>query len=240
MMTAGAAPPAAIIEKIEALGISVTHVYGLTEVYGPVTVCEWHEEWEDLPTTEQANLKAKHGVRYPVLEGLLVADPKTMEIVPADGISMGEVFMRGNVVMKGYLKDEKATKEAFRGGWFATGDLGVLHPSGYIELKDRSKDIIISGGENVSTIEVEAVLFRHPDVLEAAVVAKSSDKWGETPCAFVTLHSGATTSEADLISYCRDNLAHFKAPSRVVFGELPKTSTGKTQKFLLREKAEKL
>ena len=240
MMTAGAAPPAAIIEKIEALGISVTHVYGLTEVYGPVTVCEWHEEWEDLPTTEQANLKAKQGVRYPVLEGLMVADPETMAIVPADGISMGEVFMRGNVVMKGYLKDEKATKEAFRGGWFATGDLGVLHPSGYIELKDRSKDIIISGGENISTIEVEAVLFRHPDVLEAAVVAKSSDKWGETPCAFVTLHSGATTSEADLISYCRDNLAHFKAPSRVVFGELPKTSTGKTQKFLLREKAEKL
>ncbi len=240
MMTAGAAPPAAIIEKMEALGISVTHVYGLTEVYGPVTVCEWHEEWDDLPTTEQATLKAKQGVRYPVLEGLMVADPETMAIVPADGISMGEVFMRGNVVMKGYLKDEKATKEAFRGGWFATGDLGVLHPSGYIELKDRSKDIIISGGENISTIEVEAVLFRHPDVLEAAVVAKSSDKWGETPCAFVTLHSGATTSEADLISYCRDNLAHFKAPSRVVFGELPKTSTGKTQKFLLREKAEKL
>ena len=240
MMTAGAAPPAAVIEKMEALGIDVTHVYGLTEVYGPVTICEWQEEWHTLPATDQANLKAQQGVRYPVLEGLMVANPETMEKVPSDGSSMGEVFMRGNVVMKGYLKDAEATKAAFRGGWFATGDLGVVHPTGYIELKDRSKDIIISGGENISTIEVESVLFRHPDVIEAAVVAKSSEKWGETPCAFVTLHSGAKTSEADLISFCRDNLAHFKAPTSVVFGELPKTSTGKIQKFLLREKAENL
>jgi fatty-acyl-CoA synthase len=240
MMTAGAAPPATVIEGMEAKGVAITHVYGLTEVYGPVTVCEWHEDWNELPIGEQADLKSRQGVRYPVLEGLMVADPDTLEPVPGDGETMGEVMMRGNVVMKGYLKNGTATEEAFRGGWFHTGDLGVMHPSGYIELKDRSKDIIISGGENISTIEVEGVLFRHPAVLEAAVVARPDDKWGETPCAFVTLKPGASVDEAALIAHCRDNMAHFKAPKTVVFGDLPKTSTGKVQKFTLRDKARAL
>jgi fatty-acyl-CoA synthase len=240
MMTAGAAPPASVIEGMEAKGVAVTHVYGLTEVYGPVTVCEWHDEWNDLSVAEQADLKSRQGVRYPVLEGLKVADPETLEPVPNDGETMGEVMMRGNVVMKGYLKNETATEEAFEGGWFHTGDLGVMHPSGYIELKDRSKDIIISGGENISTIEVESVLFRHSAVLEAAVVARPDDKWGETPCAFVTLKPGASANGAELIAFCRDNMAHFKAPKTVVFGDLPKTSTGKVQKFTLRDKARAL
>jgi fatty-acyl-CoA synthase len=240
MMTAGAAPPASVIEGMEAKGVAITHVYGLTEVYGPVTVCEWHDEWNALPVGEQADLKSRQGVRYPVLEGLIVANPDTLEPVPSDGGTMGEVMMRGNVVMKGYLKNPSATEEAFKGGWFHTGDLGVMHASGYIELKDRSKDIIISGGENISTIEVESVLFRHPAVLEAAVVARPDDKWGETPCAFVTLKPGATADQAELITYCRDNMAHFKAPKTVVFGELPKTSTGKVRKFTLRDKAREL
>ncbi len=237
MMTAGASPPAAVIEEMEAMGVSVTHVYGLTEVYGPVTVCAWHHDWDTLSPAEQAGKKALQGVRYPVLEGLMVANPETLEPTPADGETMGEVFMRGNVVMRGYLKNETATEDAFAGGWFHTGDLGVMHDSGYIELKDRSKDIIISGGENISTIEVENVLFSHPDILEAAVVARPDDKWGETPCAFVTLKPGASVNQDQLIGWCRDNLAHYKAPKTVVFGDLPKTSTGKIQKFTLREQA---
>jgi fatty-acyl-CoA synthase len=237
MMTAGAAPPAAVIQGMEAKGFRITHVFGLTEVYGPSVVCAWHEEWNGLPADEQATLKARQGVRYPVLEGLMVADAETLAPVPADGATLGEVFMRGNIVMKGYLKNAKATAEAFRGGWFHTGDLGVMHDSGYIELKDRSKDIIISGGENISTIEVEGVLYRHPAVLEAAVVARPDETWGETPCAFVALKPGAAATAADIIAFCRDRLAHFKVPRTVVFGDLPKTSTGKIQKFVLREQA---
>jgi fatty-acyl-CoA synthase len=240
MMTAGAAPPAAVIEGMERLGFAITHVYGLTEVYGPVTVCAWHDEWDALPAEERAAIKARQGVNYPVLEGLMVADARSLQPVPRDGRTMGEVFMRGNVVMKGYLKNPKATEEAFAGGWFHTGDLGVAHPDGYIELKDRSKDIIISGGENISTIEVEGVLYRHPAVLEAAVVARPDEKWGETPCAFVTLKPGAAASEAEIIAFCRERMAHYKAPRTVVFGPLPKTSTGKIQKFALREQAKAL
>ena len=240
VMTAASAPPAAVIEKIERMGFHITHVYGLTEVYGPAVVCEWHDEWNQLPMDEQAALKARQGVRYPVLEGLMVADPDTLAPVPSDGQTIGEVFMRGNIVMKGYLKNPKATRKAFAGGWFHTGDLGVMHPNGYIELKDRSKDIIISGGENISTIEVEGVLYRHPDVLEAAVVARPDEKWGETPCAFVTLKNGAKTTAEEIIAFCRERLAHFKAPRTVVFGPLPKTSTGKIQKFVLRDKAKAL
>ena len=237
MMTAASAPPAAVLEGMDRLGIKVTHVYGLTEVYGPAVVCAWHEEWNGRPIEEQADLKSRQGVRYPVLEGLMVADPETLEPVPADAATIGEVFMRGNIVMKGYLKKPSATEKSFRGGWFHTGDLGVMHPDGYIELKDRSKDIIISGGENISTIEVEGVLYRHPAVLEAAVVARPDEKWGETPCAFVTLRPGKQATADDIIDFCRRNLARFKCPRTVVFGELPKTSTGKVQKFVLRERA---
>ncbi len=240
MMTAASAPPAAVIEGMEKLGFDITHVYGLTEVYGPAVVCAWHEEWNKLPAEEQAQIKARQGVRYPVLEGLMVADAKTLEPVPADGKTIGEVFMRGNIVMKGYLKNRKASDEAFAGGWFHTGDLGVCHPDGYIELKDRSKDIIISGGENVSTIEIEGVLYRHPAVLEAAVVARPDDKWGETPCAFVTLKEGRTANADDLIAFCKQNMASFKVPRTIVFGPLAKTSTGKIQKYVLREKAKAL
>ena len=240
LMTAAAPPPAAVIEAMERLGFHITHVYGLTEVYGPAVVCAWQADWDALPAAEQAALKARQGVRYPVLEGLTVADPRTLRPVPADGRTMGEVFMRGNIVMKGYLKNPHATEAAFAGGWFHSGDLGVLHPDGYIELKDRAKDIIISGGENISTIEVEAVLYRHPAVLEAAVVARPDEKWGETPCAFVTLKDGASAGEAEIIAWCRDRLAHFKAPKTVVFGPLPKTSTGKVQKFELRRRAAEL
>jgi fatty-acyl-CoA synthase len=237
VMTAASAPPAAVLERIEKMGFHVTHVYGLTEVYGPSVVCEWHEEWSAKPSSEQAALKARQGVRYPVLEGLMVADPQTLAPLPADGQTIGEVFMRGNIVMKGYLKNPMATREALAGGWFHTGDLGVTHPDGYIELKDRSKDIIISGGENISTIEIEGVLYRHPAVLDAAVVARPDEKWGETPCAFVTLKDGASATEAEIIAFCRANMAHYKAPRTVVFGPLPKTSTGKIQKYVLRDQA---
>jgi fatty-acyl-CoA synthase len=240
MMTAGAAPPAAVIGGMEALGFKITHVYGLTEVYGPSTICAWHDEWDVLPDEQRARLKARQGVAYPVLEGLTVADPVSLEPVPADGETMGEVFMRGNIVMKGYLKNPKATEEAFAGGWFHTGDLAVMHPDGYIEIKDRSKDIIISGGENISTIEVEDVLYRHPGVMEAAVVARPDPNWGETPCAFVTLKDGVSAEAAEIIGFCRERLAHFKAPRHVVFGQLPKTSTGKIQKFVLRERAKEV
>jgi fatty-acyl-CoA synthase len=240
MMTAGAAPPAAVIEGMERLGFQIIHVYGLTETYGPATVCAWHEEWDALPAEEKSARKARQGVRYHVLEGLTVADANTLAPTPQDGETIGEVFMRGNIVMKGYLKNPKASQEAFAGGWFHTGDLGVMHPDGYIEIKDRSKDIIISGGENISTIEVESVLYRHPAVLEAAVVARPDQTWGETPCAFVTLKPGASASAEEIIRFCRENLARFKAPKSVVFGALPKTSTGKVQKFALREQAKAL
>jgi len=240
MMTAGAAPPAAVLEGLEGLGFAVTHVYGLTETYGPAVISEWHGGWDELPAPERARLKARQGVRYPVLEGLMVADPVTLAPLPRDGQTMGEVMMRGNIVMKGYLKNPTATREAFAGGWFRSGDLGVIHPDGYIEIKDRSKDIIISGGENISTIEVESVLYRHPDVLEAAVVARPDPHWGETPCAFVTLKPGHSATAEALIAHCRANLAHYKAPKLVVFGPLPKTSTGKVQKFQLREQAKAL
>jgi fatty-acyl-CoA synthase len=237
MMTAGAPPPAAVIEGMEALGFHITHVYGLTEVYGPAVVCAWHDEWDELPAAERARLKARQGVTYPVLEELTVADPMTLSPVAPDGATMGEVLMRGNIVMKGYLKNPRATEEAFAGGWFHSGDLGVMHPDGYIELKDRSKDIIISGGENISTIEVEDVLYRHPCVLEAAVVAHPDPMWGETPCAFVTLKAESTATAEEIIAFCREHLAHYKAPRTVLFGPLPKTSTGKIQKFVLRERA---
>jgi fatty-acyl-CoA synthase len=237
MMTAGAPPPAAVIEGMEAIGFHITHVYGLTEVYGPATVCAWHGEWDALPTEERSRLKARQGVNYPVLDGLMVADPVSLAPVPSDGAAMGEIFMRGNIVMKGYLRNPQATEEAFAGGWFHTGDLGVVHPDGYIELKDRSKDIIISGGENISTVEVESVLYRHPSVFEAAVVARPDPMWGETPCAFVMLKAEAAATADDIIAFCREHLARFKAPRTVIFGPLPKTSTGKIQKFLLRERA---
>jgi fatty-acyl-CoA synthase len=221
---------------MERLGFDILHTYGLTEVYGPVTVCAWHDSWDELPTEQRAMFKARQGVNSQVLEGLMVADSQTMEPVPADGVTIGEVFMRGNVVMRGYLKNPRATAEAFEGGWFHSGDLAVMHENGYIEIKDRSKDIIISGGENISTIEVESVLYRHPAVLEAAVVARPDETWGETPCAFVTVKPGETVSQADLVAFCRQNLAHFKCPRHIVFTELPKTSTGKIQKFVLRQK----
>ncbi|WP_404367288.1 acyl-CoA synthetase [Marinobacter sp.] len=240
-MTAGAPPPAKVIEAVEAMGIQVTHVYGLTEVYGPVTVCAWKDQWNDLPVEERAAIKARQGVRYHTLAGLMVGDPESMEAVPKDGRTVGEIFLRGNTVMKGYLKNPEATAEAFRGGWFHTGDLAVWHPDGYVEIKDRLKDIIISGGENISTIEVEDALYRHPGVLEAAVVARPDEKWGETPCAFVTLKPGAQdVTEKDIIDFCRERLAKFKLPRTVVFTELPKTSTGKVQKFVLRDQAREL
>ena len=238
MMTAGAPPPAALLESMQEIGFDVTHVYGLTETYGPAVVCDWHEEWNALGAVEQAERKSRQGVRYPVLQDLTVMDPTTMTEVPADGETMGEVMFRGNIVMKGYLKNPTATEEALGDGWFHSGDLGVRHPDGYIQLKDRSKDIIISGGENISSIEVEDTIFRHPAVLNVAVVAKPDEKWGETPCAFVELKRDPdTVTEGDIIAFCRDNLAHFKCPRYVVFGELPKTSTGKIQKFILRENA---
>jgi len=240
ILTAGAAPPSAILEQIETLGFDVTHAYGLTECYGPGVVSEWHPEWDELPTAEKAAKKARQGVPYLVMQDLTVMDPETMQKTPADAQTMGEIFMRGNNLMKGYLKNETATEKAFLGGWFHTGDLGVMHPDGYIELKDRSKDIIISGGENISTIEVEGVLYQHPAVAEAAVVAKPDEKWGETPCAFVALKEEAESSEEELIQFCRDNLAHFKCPKKIVFTELPKTATGKIQKFILREQAKTL
>jgi len=240
-MTAAAPPPAAVIERLEGQGFRITHVYGLTEVYGPVTVCAWHEEWDDLPVEERAKKKARQGVRYVNQEAVMVADPLSLEPVPQDGMTLGEVFFRGNVVMKGYFKNPTATAEAFSGGWFHTGDLGVWHPDGYIELKDRSKDIIISGGENISTIEVESVLYQHPAVAEAAVVARPDEKWGETPCAFVGLKEGvAPVTAEDIIAFTRTKLAHYKCPRTVIFTALPKTSTGKVQKYVLREMAKKM
>ncbi len=239
-LVAAAPPPAAVLQKMAENDFEITHVYGLTETYGPATLCAWHNEWNDLPIEEQARLKSRQGVRYLMLEALTVLDPLTMAPVPADGETLGEVMFRGNNVMMGYLKNPEATEKAFADGWFHSGDLGVMHPDGYIELKDRSKDIIISGGENISTIEVENVLYRHPAILEAAVVARPDEKWGETPCAFVVLRDGATVTADEIIAYCRENMAHFKAPRTVVFGELPKTSTGKVQKFVLREQAKVL
>jgi len=240
LMTAGAAPPAAVLERSGRVGFDVTHVYGLTECYGPNTVCAWHSEWDALPSDERATLQARQGVPYVVQEELTVLDPETMEPVPADGATIGEVMMRGNILMKGYLKNPTATDAAFEGGYFHTGDLAVMHPDGYIEIRDRSKDIIISGGENISSIEVEGILYRHPAVSAAAVVARPDEHWGETPCAFVELRDGAEATEDDIIDFCRSNLAHFKAPRTVVFGELPKTSTGKIQKFVLRERVKAL
>ncbi len=241
IMTAAAAPPAQVIAGIEEMGFRLTHVYGLTEVYGPVTVCAWHDEWDELPLEQRARVKARQGVRYQTLEGVMVGDSDTMEPVPQDGETMGEIFMRGNTVMKGYLKNPDATDKAFKGGWYHTGDLAVWHADGYVEIKDRLKDVIISGGENISTIEVEDTLYRHPAVLECAVVARPDEKWGETPCAFVTLKAGhEDTAAEDIIQFCRDNMAHYKAPKTVVFDELPKTSTGKIQKFALRDRAKDL
>ncbi|EAR61602.1 acyl-CoA synthetase [Neptuniibacter caesariensis] len=239
VMTAGAAPPAAVIAGMESLGFSVTHVYGLTETYGPSVVCAWHDEWDEKSLDDKARLKARQGVRAPMLDGLMVADPVTMKPVPKDGETMGEIFMQGNLVMKGYLKNPDTTEKSFEGGWFHSGDLAVWHEDGYIEIKDRSKDIIISGGENISSIEVEDVLYRHPLVQEAAVVAKNHEKWGETPCAFVALKEGSDRdiTEKEIIDFCREHMAHFKAPKDIVFGDLPKTSTGKIQKFLLRDRA---
>ena len=240
-MIAGAAPPKAVIEGAERIGIDLTHVYGLTEVYGPAGVCAQNPEWADLSVDERAKKNGRQGVRYVVQDGMAVLDPTTLEPVPRDGQTMGEIFFRGNITMKGYLKNSAATNKAFEGGWFHTGDLAVIDEAGYVTIKDRSKDIIISGGENISTIEVEDVLFAHESVLEAAVVAKPDERWGETPCAFVALKPGFTEiSETDLIKFCRRHLAKFKCPKRVVFGDLPKTSTGKIQKNVLRIRASEL
>ena len=234
MMTAASAPPAAVLERMETLGIEVTHVYGLTEVYGPATVCAWQEEWADLDADHRSRMLARQGVPYPVLEGLEVMHPETMTPVPRDGETIGEIMMRGHDVMKGYLKNPTATAEAFRGGWFHTGDLAVMHPDGYVEIKDRSKDIIISGGENISSIEVEGALYRHPAVAVCAVVAKPDPKWGETPLAFIELRPGASASGEELIAHCRNLLAAYKVPREVRFEPIPKTSTGKIQKYQLR------
>ena len=238
--TGGAAPPSAVIETMEENGFNVTHLYGLTETYGPATVCVPQDDWPDLAVNERSARMARQGVHYTTLEGATVKNPDTMKEVPWDSETMGEVMVRGNTVMKGYLKNTQATDSAFSGGWFHTGDLAVRHPDSYIEMKDRSKDIIISGGENISSLEVEETLYRHPAVLDAAVVAKSDEKWGETPCAFVTLHDGAAATADDIITFCREQLAHYKSPKNVVFGPLPKTSTGKIQKFILRHEADNL
>ncbi|MBX3532259.1 MAG: acyl-CoA synthetase [Rhizobiaceae bacterium] len=238
--TAAAPPPEAVLAAMKSAGFNVTHVYGLTECYGPAVVNDWHDSWDKLPAAEQAALKSRQGVRYPVLEALDVLDPDTMQPVPRDGTAMGEVMMRGNVVMKGYLKNPSASEKAFAGGWFHTGDLGVMHPDGYIQLKDRSKDIIISGGENISSIEVEDALYKHPAVAAAAVVAKPDEKWGETPCAFVELKPGAQATTDELMQWCRQNLASYKCPRTIVFDTIPKTSTGKIQKFKLRDMARDL
>ncbi|MCP4492291.1 MAG: acyl-CoA synthetase [Gammaproteobacteria bacterium] len=240
IMTAASAPPPTILEAMERLKFNVTHAYGLTETYGPAVVCAWHQEWSELPIVEQAAFKSRQGVRYPMLEALMVADPQTLEPVVKDGETLGEIFFKGNIVMKGYLKNADATQAALAGGWFHSGDLAVWHEDGYIEIKDRSKDVIISGGENISSIEVENAIYRHPAVMEVAVVARKDEKWGETPCAFVSLKDGAEASEADIIEFCQENMARYKAPKTVVFGSLAKTSTGKIQKFLLRSIANEL
>lgn len=239
-MTAGAAPPAPVIAGMENMGFNVTHVYGLTETYGPCVVCAPKDEWADLSVNDRAEMLARQGVRAPLQDELMVADPETLLPVPKDGKTMGEIFMRGNLVMKGYLKNPKTTEASFAGGWFHSGDLAVWHEDGYIQIKDRSKDIIISGGENISSLEVESVLFAHPKILEAAVVASTDEKWGEVPCAFVSLKPGQEMSAEELIDYCREELAGFKIPKKVRFGPIEKTSTGKVQKYLLREKAEML
>jgi fatty-acyl-CoA synthase len=236
-LIAGAAPPASIIEGMEKLGFDLTHVYGLTEVYGPASVCVKQDEWNDLDISERARLNARQGVRYHMQQAIAVLDPETMQPVPADGETMGEIMFKGNIAMKGYLKNEKATKEAFEGGWFHSGDLAVMNPDGYVKMKDRSKDIIISGGENISSVEVEDVLYRHPAVIAAAVVAKPDPKWGETPCAFLEIKPGMDVTPADIIAHCKQHLAGFKVPKAIVFCELPKTSTGKIQKFELRKQA---
>ena len=240
MFTAAAPPPAAVLADMARQGFNVTHVYGLTEVYGPCVVSAWKDEWNELPLDEQAKLKARQGVTYQVQEAMMVADPETLEPVPMDGQTMGEVFMRGNVTMKGYLKNPKATEEAFSGGWFHSGDLGVWHPDGYVELKDRSKDIIISGGENISSIEVEDTLYTNTKIAAVAVVATPSEKWGETPTAFIELKPGAEATAEEIIAFCRDHMAHYKCPRQVIFDDLPKTSTGKIQKFVLRDRARAL
>jgi fatty-acyl-CoA synthase len=236
-MVAGAAPPAAMIEGMETLGFDLTHVYGLTEVYGPATVCAKHGEWDDLDIGERARLNARQGVRYHLERDVRVLDPQTMQPVPQDGQTMGEIMFKGNIAMKGYLKNPQATQDAFAGGWFHSGDLAVMDADGYMKIKDRSKDIIISGGENISSIEVEDVLYRHPAVMVAAVVARPDPRWGETPCAFVELKAGAQLTAEEVIAHCREHLAPFKIPRSVVFGELPKTSTGKIQKYELRKQA---
>ena len=240
MFTAAAPPPAAVLADMARAGFNVTHVYGLTEVLGPCVVSAWKTEWDELSLDEQARLKARQGVAYQVQEAMMVADPETMDPVPMDGVSMGEVFMRGNVTMKGYLKNPKATQEAFEGGWFHSGDLGVWHPDGYVELKDRSKDIIISGGENISSIEVEDTLYTNSKIAAVAVVATPSEKWGETPTAFIELKPGQKATPEEIIEFCRNNMAHYKCPRQVVFDDLPKTSTGKIQKFVLRERTRDL
>ena len=238
VMTAGAAPPAAVIQGMEALGFDVTQVYGLTETYGPMVVSAWRSMWDELQPDEKASLKARQGIVSMLAGDMMVAHPETLEPVPWDGETQGEIFMRGNIVMKGYLKNPATTAAAFKGEWFHSGDIAVCHPDGYIQIKDRSKDVIISGGENISSIEVEDVLFKHPKILEAAVVAKTDEKWGEHPCAFVSLKPGETLTTEEVIEYCRGELARFKVPKTVIFGELLKTSTGKVQKYLLREQAE--
>jgi fatty-acyl-CoA synthase len=238
--TAAAPPPEAVLAEMKAAGFNVTHLYGLTETYGPASINDWHREWDGLPSEQQAEKKARQGVRYPVLEALDVLDPDSMQPVPRDGQTLGEVMFRGNVVMKGYLKNKPSTDAAFAGGWFHSGDLGVVHSDGYIQLKDRSKDIIISGGENISSIEVEDALYKHPAVSAVAVVAKPDEKWGETPCAFVELKPGAKATPEELIAWCRSHLAAYKCPRFVVFSHIPKTSTGKIQKFKLRGAAKEV
>ena len=236
-LVAAAPPPASMIEGMNTIGFDITHVYGLTETYGPASVCARHPEWSELPLEEQVRLNGRQGVRYHLQEGLTVLDPETMQPVPRDGETIGEIMFRGNITMKGYLKNPKASEESFRGGWYHSGDLAVLHADGYVKIKDRSKDVIISGGENISSVEVEDVLYRHAAVLAAAVVATPDPKWGEVPCAFIELKEGAQATEEEFIAFCRERMARFKVPKKVVFGPLPKTSTGKIQKFVLREKA---
>ena len=236
-LVAGAAPPAAVIEGMERMGFDVTHVYGLTETYGPASVCIKRAHWDELPLEQRAEMNARQGMACLLQEDMVVMDPDTMQPVPADGETIGEIMYRGNLTMKGYLKNPGATDAAFAGGWFHTGDLAVLYPDGYVKIRDRSKDVIISGVENISSLEVEDVLCRHPAVMVAAVVARPDDKWGETPCAFVELRPGTSTTEAELIEHCLEHMARFKVPKHVVFGTLPRTSTGKVQKFMLREQA---
>ncbi|MDC3022205.1 AMP-binding protein, partial [Pelagibacteraceae bacterium] len=240
VLTAGAPPTSAILEKMDNLGFEVMHVYGLTETYGHILQCAWNEEWESQSKSEKADIKARQGVRYPNTEEVCVADPETYEKVPMDGETMGEILIRGNVVMKGYYKNKEATETSMKKGWFHSGDLAVVYPDGYIQIKDRSKDIIISGGENISSVEVENVVAKHPAVSLVAVVAKPDEKWGETPCAFVELAPGKNATEKDIIQFCKENMAGFKRPKHVIFGDLPKTSTGKIQKFELRTKAKEL